>query len=135
MNDREPRPIPGKPVMPEGLSVRAQAFWSRLVPMLQGMNVMAACDAIALGELCMALDHRMLAEESIQQLGIVLQATGQVNPAVRVANEAERHVRSYLSAFGLEPSSRSKIQVNANPDQPDALDQLFDAPKANSKPN
>jgi phage terminase small subunit len=52
-----------------------------------------------------------------------------------VANEAERHVRSYLSAFGLEPSSRSKIQVNANPDQPDALDQLFDAPKANSKPN
>ena len=106
--------------------------------MLEEMQVMTPADAFALGELCMALDRRMAAEELIQRLGIMIphkavvtekDAKGRrirvekviglkMNPAVRVASDADRHVRTYLAAFGLDPASRSKVVIEGSVPSP-----------------
>jgi P27 family predicted phage terminase small subunit len=124
LNKREPVPPTGQPVMPIGLSPRAQTFWQELLPILEAMNVMRVSDAQALGHLCMALDRRMQAEEAIQKFGIMIPQKNEVgivigvkmNPAVRVASDAERHIRSWSAAFGLDPASRSGLTVNDSPE-------------------
>jgi P27 family predicted phage terminase small subunit len=132
LNESEPTPAPGEPKMPAGMSTQAQRFWGELLPVVTGMKVMTPADAVALGQLCMALDRRMQAEEAISKHGILIAELGadgktgkvKMNPAVRVASDAERHVRAYLSAFGLEPSARSKISTPNDPTQ-DPLDDVF----------
>src|ERR1700674_719754 len=105
LNTREPVSPSGQPVMPRGLSPRAVEFWQYLLPIVQAMNVMRVSDAQALGHLCMALDRRMQAEEAIQKFGIMIPQKNELgivigvkmNPAVRVASDAERHIRSWAA--------------------------------------
>lgn len=122
INEAEPVPSPDQqPVMPIGMSIQAQRFWSELLPIVQSMEIMTCADALALGELCMALDVRMQAEEMIQkftilipeknELGVVIRV--KTNPAVRVASDADRRVRAFMGAFGLDPASRAGMRVGA----------------------
>lgn len=126
-NEKEPKPPPdGQPVMPAGMSPAAQRFWNYLLPIVTAMQVMTVADAVALGELSMALDRRMQAEAMIQKFTILIpqkNEKGDVigvkkNPAVAVASDAERHIRGYLADFGLMPGSRSKVAAAPPGDGP-----------------
>jgi P27 family predicted phage terminase small subunit len=137
INQAEPVPPDQLPVMPSGMSPQAQRFWAELLPIVTSMEVMTCADAVALGELCMALDRRMQAEEMIQKFTILIPQKNELgvvigvktNPAVRVASDADRHVRGYLAAFGLDPASRAGLKVAApkNGGKVSALDAILRA--------
>lgn len=131
--------------MPRFLAGEARAEWKRVIPILCNMGVLTVADGKALAAYCSAYAQLAKAEAAIEKYGIICatldQVTGvaelKVNPAVRVKSDALRQMKSFLIEFGLTPASRSKLKINANhDDQPDALDELFDAPTASArKPN
>ncbi len=134
----------GAPEMPAHLSKLAKAAWKRLVPILLQMNVLTIADGDALAAYCSAIDQWILASAAIGKYGILvaeldeLTGTGNVrtNPAVRVRSDALRHMRSFESEFGLTPASRSRLQINADSDTPDAFESFLDEPaQPTRKPN
>jgi P27 family predicted phage terminase small subunit len=144
LNEKEPAAPKGVPEIPKFLSGEGRAEWRRIVPILCNMGVLTVADGKALGAYCSAYAQLCKAEAAIEKFGLICatldQETGvaelKVNPAVRIKSDALRQMKSFLVEFGLTPASRSKLKINANPEDPDALDNLFDAP-ANSarKPN
>ncbi len=145
LNELEPEAPKGVPEMPKFLTPEARAEWKRIVPILSAMNVLTVADGKALAAYCSSYAQLVLAEAAIAKFGIINvtldQLTGvaelKVNPVVRIKSDALRQMKSFLLEFGLTPASRSKLKINANTDQADALDSLFDGPTAKpaSKPN
>lgn len=158
-NKKAPRPQIGAPQMPAYLKGEARAEWIRLVPQLLAMKVLTPSDRNALAGLCCAHAQFVEAQRDLAERGNLLDVyavckidgvriTGKSgkpcavllnvkkNPSVQIASDADRRLRGYYAMFGLDPSSRSKLVTNANHDEPDALDRLFDAPAQPArKPN
>lgn len=140
LNEAEPKATVGRPTMPKGLSIVAQREWKDIIPLLEQMGVLFTCDGKALAAYCSCYAQWMQAEKEITRYGITIKTVHlhedgdvlfldyKINPAVRVRSDALRQMKSFLIEFGLTPASRSKLKINANPDAPDALDSLFDAP-------
>jgi P27 family predicted phage terminase small subunit len=130
LNDKEPEPAPGAPKMPADLSRKAQIEWKRLVPILQGMKVLTEADGDALAALCTARVRWRQAEDLIERMGQVVVEDSpngkrvKKNPAVTVASDALRHMRSLMQDFGLTPASRSGIKVDNGKSQ-DPMDDFF----------
>jgi P27 family predicted phage terminase small subunit len=144
LNDKEPTAPKGVPEMPRFLNPEGRAEWRRIVPILANMGVLTVADGKALAAYCSAYSQLVKVEAVIEKYGLICakldQFTGvaelKVNPAVRIKSDALRQMKSFLIEFGLTPASRAKLKINANDDEPDALDSLFDAPaKSASKPN
>jgi P27 family predicted phage terminase small subunit len=144
LNEKEPKAPKGVPEMPRFLNGEARAEWRRIVPVLCKMGVLTVADGKALAAYCSCYSQLAKAEAAIEKFGLICatldQVTGvaelKVNPAVRIKSDALRQMKSFLIEFGLTPASRSKLKINANDDEPDALDDLFDAPAQPArKPN
>jgi P27 family predicted phage terminase small subunit len=139
LNEREPIPPEGLPVMPLGMSARSEEFWHRLLPIVSAMGVMTAADALALGQLCIFAAEVQECTTLIETIGRLIPKKDEngvtigvsMNPAVRIRSDASRHVRAYLAAFGLDPSSRSGIEGKDPVDKPlSALDSILRAKSA-----
>jgi P27 family predicted phage terminase small subunit len=144
LNENEPVPGPGAPVMPAELSPRAQAYWQEILPIVEGMNgegvkLMTAADAIALGQLCLWLaevDEQTALIEKIGRLIPKKDEKGKAigvsnNPALKARSDAARHVRAYLAGFGMIPAARSALQGSPDGDKPpSALDGVLNAKDA-----
>jgi P27 family predicted phage terminase small subunit len=134
INKREPKPLIGAPAMPEHLSKLAKHAWRRLVPILLSMKVLTIADGDALAGYCTSIEQWILASAAISKYGILIAeldaftGPGSVkpNPAVRVRSDALRHMRSFENEFGLTPASRSKLQIHADSDTPDAFEDFLD---------
>jgi P27 family predicted phage terminase small subunit len=134
LNQKEPKPKPGAPAMPPYVAVSrfARAEWNRLVPLLLDLKVLTTADGPALGGLCSAFSQLVMAENAIQKYGLMVadleHETGvgvvRVNPAVRIKSDALRHLRAFCSQFGLDPASRSKLQIDNDSTQ-DSMDDFF----------
>lgn len=144
LNKKEPKPMIGVPQMPSHLSKIAKAAWRRLVPILVSMKILTIADGDALAGYCTAIEQWILSSAAILKYGILIaeldESTGtgsvKTNPAVRIRSDALRHMRSFESEFGLTPASRSKLQIHADDDAPDAFEQFLDEPaQPNRKPN
>ncbi|CAD5376722.1 putative Phage terminase, small subunit, P27 family [Pseudomonas sp. OF001] len=109
---------------PEWLSPRAATMWRMLVPELLREKVLCITDLHNVEAFCAAYDKWRLAEESVQQFGIVVQSaqgSPMKNPALTAANEAMRQIVTFGSLLGLDPSSRSRIiggNKNASTENP-----------------
>jgi P27 family predicted phage terminase small subunit len=109
---------------PEWLSPRAATMWRMLVPELLREKVLCITDLHNVEAFCSAYDKWRLAEEAVQQFGIVVQSTQgspMKNPALTAANEAMRQIVTFGSLLGLDPSSRSRIiggNKNTNTENP-----------------
>jgi P27 family predicted phage terminase small subunit len=99
------------PPAPEHLSYAAAEEWRRLAPILVGNGIMSALDTFALERLCDTLVE-------IQELRAIIAKNGhtygngdllKANPAVAMLSDADRRLLSWLTQFGLTPSSRTKI--------------------------
>lgn len=122
LNKKEPKPEPGVPPMPPYVQVSkyARAEWDRLVPLLIELKVLTKADGPSLGGLCSAFSQLVMAENAIQKYGLMVadleHTTGvgivRVNPAVRIKSDALRHLRAFCSQFGLDPASRSKLEID-----------------------
>ena len=97
---------------PEWLSARASAMWSMLIPELLREGVLAITDLHNVEAFCVAYDKWRMAEESVQQFGIVVassQGSPMKNPALTAANESLRQIATFGSLLGLDPASRSRM--------------------------
>ncbi|WP_109514775.1 phage terminase small subunit P27 family [Pseudomonas ovata] len=104
---------------PEWLSENARRVWQMIVPQLCSAQVLALTDLHNVEAFCSAYGNWRLAQESIDQYGIVVtsaQGSPIKNPALTAANEAMRQMVTFGSMLGLDPASRSKIIGNNKPE-------------------
>jgi P27 family predicted phage terminase small subunit len=97
---------------PEWLSERAASMWRMIVPELLREQVVALTDLHNVEAFCVAYDNWRMAQESVQEHGIVVAgATGgpMKNPALTAANETMRQMVTFGSLLGLDPSSRTRL--------------------------
>jgi P27 family predicted phage terminase small subunit len=97
---------------PEWLSARAATMWKMIVPELLREHVVAITDLHNVEAFCTAYDKWRMAEESVQQFGIVVssaQGSPMKNPALTAANESMRQMVTFGSMLGLDPASRTRL--------------------------
>lgn len=114
LNKKEPKPGPFCAEPPPHLDEDARAEWARLVPMLEGMKVLTAADAMALGNLCMAYSTMTNAWRQLATAGLLYRTkTGHVtnSPLLTIINAQMATVTKYLQEFGMTPASRSRVQT------------------------
>lgn len=137
LNDKEPAAAVGEPPMPK-LSAEAKREWKRIVPELLRLGVLTVVDGKALAAYCHAYARWLQAERDVARYGLVIRepvttkighrlvATRFVrlkrNPAISVAHDAMKLMKSFLVEFGLTPASRSRLKVEQQPPDEDPFD-------------
>lgn len=137
LNADEPKPTLGVPECPAFLSSVAKQFWNELIPELERMGLLAKIDGKALAAACQSYARWVQAERDITKYGILIDSpiiskkTGDIigsmlkkNPACNAAHNSLTQMRAFFSCFGMDPSSRSRLNVgDAQTDDP--LEQLL----------
>jgi P27 family predicted phage terminase small subunit len=139
LNDREPKPAVGIPERPRHLRDKgARRYWKFYCDDLVKIGVLTVADGMALGALCDAYADYVDAKAYIEKHGAeyeepVLDSTGQVvghkikaNPAVVRRYKAFQAMKSMLVEFGLTPSSRGRLKVDAPAKPVDPAAEFFD---------
>ncbi len=122
----EPK-APGGPVeAPAWLDSHGLEGWRRIVAAVERLGLLSPVDADALAVYSGAYSRWRRAWESIEADGLVIEGShgGKVpNPAVGIAERAERIMISTLGLFGLNPSDRSRLK--ASEQTADPLDEFL----------
>lgn len=113
---------------PEWLSENARRIWQMIVPQLCAAKVLALTDLHNVEAFCTAYGNWRLAQDSVQEFGIVVtSAMGSPikNPALTAANEAMRQIVTFGSMLGLDPASRSRIIGGKQPESSNPFTDLL----------
>ena len=121
LNKREPKPRPGVPTRPAGLSARAVKAWDEVAPMLHEMGVLTSADGMALAQCCEAYADLQAARAALKKRKALtydsISSTGgkmvRSYPEAGLISDADRRFRAWLVEFGLTPSARSKVTTMA----------------------
>ncbi len=116
LNGSEPQPTRGAPLPPGGMSVEALAEWGRVVPELDRLGLLTSVDRAFLVTYCEAWSALLQGQEAIRVHGpLVRGREGQLirNPASQVIKDSADLMLKFGSRFGLSPSDRSRLSVNA----------------------
>ena len=113
LNVREPKPAAGIPPCPAWLDVEAKARWAILAPELATLGLLTMIDGDALAAYCQAWAEFRIATEVLQKEGRVFfwKKSGYraPHPAVAQQRSAWQAIKAFAALFGLEPSSRSRL--------------------------
>jgi P27 family predicted phage terminase small subunit len=115
---RRPRPAVRKraPNAPAWLGDEAKAEWHRMSKVLMGLRVLTDTDLTALAAYCDAYGRWLEARQILNREGLVTETMlggHKVNPAWTIANQAMTQMRAFMVEFGLTPSSRTRVRVDA----------------------
>lgn len=118
-NELEPSPPKGIPLAPDYLNEDGMKAWDTFAPMLHDMGVLTIVDAPALASLCSAYVDLLAAQKAYSLLdGATYWVEGKTgnykkeHPEFRILDAADKRFKSWLSAFGLTPESRSKVSCS-----------------------
>jgi P27 family predicted phage terminase small subunit len=118
----EPRPDPGMPEMPKGLSRDAKEEWRRVGPTLNRLGLFSHIDRTNFTEYCELVSDVKALRKIIKKEGRVYWVGGFIkrNPAVSELNRCLGLLRQYLIEFGMTPASRARVaaQMVDDPRQP-----------------
>ena len=97
----------------------AKEEWNRVAPELFRLGLLARIDRTALAGYCQSYAKWKAAEEEIGKKGMVFPVLGedgqpkyyQQTPEVGIANQCLKQIRAFCSLFGLDPSSRAKMEL------------------------
>jgi P27 family predicted phage terminase small subunit len=109
-----------QPAMPSHLSRDARKQWKILLPMLLQRRSLTDGDALALSLLAETSARWVLAKRDVEEFGLVvttsvLDKSGtavevrKANPALRVVENCERSLKTYLREFALTPATRERV--------------------------
>lgn len=123
INRNPPDAKPGRPRCPSWLDDVSKSIWKQLIPLLEDMGTLYACDVHALSLLCRTWSRWRQAEEFIMEKGEVYpikDSKGKMRelrkfPQVAIASDTARMLNRMLAEFGLTPSARSRIELPTNP--------------------
>jgi P27 family predicted phage terminase small subunit len=126
----EPRPAVRLPSAPRWLGKEAKREWRRLAKGLVELGMLTELDAVALGMLCESLVQYREAAEVVAEEGMLARSDkGNLyqHPAVGIMNSVRSDVLRWAREFGMTPSARSRIVVDAPGEEPSLADLLFEA--------
>lgn len=125
INESEPRPTRAQPNPPTHLSKAAKLIWKSIAPVVDGMGLLTDADTEGLGHYCELVVMRRRLTKAIATKGelvkeTVLTSDGtpvkklKANPAMSQLRAVERECRQLAGLFGLDPTSRTRIKVDAS---------------------
>lgn len=127
----EPRPAAGKlPSAPRWLSPEAKRHWRPVAKALHACGLLTEADVVAVGMLCESFAQYLAARAVVEEKGMIETTdNGYVyaHPAVGMMKAARADVLKFAREFGMTPSARSRIRVDAAEQEPSLADLLFDA--------
>jgi P27 family predicted phage terminase small subunit len=100
------------PDPPSHLTISAKLEWVNISDKLHRIGLLTEIDCAALALYCQAYGRWVDAEAAMIQGGmVVVTSNGNPihNPYLGIANTAMRDCHTYLTEFGMTPSSRSKV--------------------------
>ncbi|GGP55973.1 phage terminase small subunit P27 family [Streptomyces abikoensis] len=99
------------PTAPEWLSEEAAAEWARVMPELSRLDLVKESDRAALAAYCEAWATFVEATRTVQREGLTIEARQGTlaHPAVAIARNAGREMRSWAAHFGLTPSTEQAL--------------------------
>lgn len=109
-------PEPKIPKPPDILTGQALAEWKRITVELEKLGILTNLDLAALAAYCQAWARWLDAESKLAKTGPVVKAPSgypMLNPWLSIANKAIQQVQRLAGEFGLTPSARTRIDVNA----------------------
>ncbi|MGW1998488.1 phage terminase small subunit P27 family [Embleya sp. NPDC001921] len=103
------------PTPPDWLSPEAAAEWARVVPGLQRLDILKEEDRAVLVAYCETWSTFVSAIRQQHQEGLTIEAKQGTlpHPAVGIARNAGRELRSFAAHFGLTPSSEQALARGA----------------------
>lgn len=119
INANEPKPDKaekGKRRCPAWMPPSGKRLWLVLVPELERLNLLSKIDDAMLEGACANYGRALQAEALINKQGLVIMTDKGFmirHPAVSIARNSWLVWCRFASAFGLDPSSRSRIQIKA----------------------
>jgi P27 family predicted phage terminase small subunit len=117
---RPVKPVPKfKRVAPEPpafLSREAKAEWRRVVPGLQRLELLKPEDRGALAAYCESWATFVEATKTVHEEGLTIEAKQGLlaHPAVAIARNAGREMRTWAGKFGLTPVDESALTVEVD---------------------
>lgn len=110
------------PAPPEWLSEEARAEWDRVMPELSRLDLVKESDRAGLAAYCEAWATFREATETVQREGLTIEAKQGTlaHPAVAIARNAGREVRSWAAHFGLTPSTEQALARSGGDDGDEA---------------
>lgn len=124
----EPQPLIDGSNAPRWLDPLAKGEWRRVVGELRRMRLLAIVDRAALEAYCQAYARWRRAERCIEREGLTyVTPTGYIRerPEVGIAERWLRVMQSYMSEFGMTPSSRSKVSTIPTPKETDPFEEFL----------
>jgi P27 family predicted phage terminase small subunit len=132
LNKNEPKPSAVAPEPPAHLDDRAKAKFTELAQMLARYGVMSELDTGALARYAVVWCRWVDAEAEIKKRGPVVKTTSDniiQNPFLAVANKCLLQMAQIEGEFGLTPSSRSRIRMEAPSDSIDPFEEYLNGGK------
>ncbi len=115
LNTMEPIPPTIALRCPKHLLPEARKEWKRLAPILMGMGLLTAADAVPFEGYCTAYARWLEAQAEITRHGSIYKDNdGRIrpNPYIAIANQQMREIKSFAAEFGLTPSNRAAMIAN-----------------------
>lgn len=121
MNKRVPNVKTKIPSFPTGLPKMAKTEWDRISKELFDLGMLTEIDRAALVAYCVVWARWLAAERDIKKAGLVVSVVDsqgrkqkRQNPYLKIAESSLAILKSYLTEFGMTPSSRTRVSVNPN---------------------
>lgn len=142
LNAAEPKPKLVEPPMPANLTGLAVDEWKAIVPLLMDLGVLSQVDGKALAAYCETFAQWRRAMERVEELGILVEEPIIVgvgenaevvgtkykrNPAITIANDNLKLMKSFLVEFGLTPASRGRLKIEKPNEEADPMDAWLQA--------
>ena len=114
INLNEPKPDSQIPQCPDWMEEEARTEWDRIVPELHRLGLLTKIDVTAVIGYCQSWGRYVEAEKYLSKNDTVMVAESgymQQVPQVGMAQKYLKLCQSFMTEFGLTPSSRGRIQL------------------------
>lgn len=128
INHQEPKPDVAIPECPPHLKGVARTEWNRLAVELHALKLITKIDRAALAICCTAWADYVKACGKLEKEGEVIisdQGGMYQNPWVAIKKRSMDQVMKFYSEFGMSPSSRTRIKVDAPTEEDEMAGFLF----------
>lgn len=119
MNSGEPEPMLLNDLKPpKHLTPRSAAVWKEVAPMLRRIHLLTEADVISLEMLCDAVADYRFARQECGDKFVATSGKGSqmLSQWLVAALASSKRAESFMSRFGMDPVSRSKIMVDPQVD-------------------
>jgi P27 family predicted phage terminase small subunit len=111
--------------VPSFLDKDAKQVYKRTLKLIgpEGTNILSDADKDSLTTYAMAVSILKQCAAEIKQNGLIID--GKPNPAVKMFENYSKIVKSFSSAFGLDPFSRSKLAITVDKEEKISVDSVL----------